>query len=717
MIKPIHYIPFILFLLILVSGVPSAYTQVTEPPDTIIVYTPVDTAFNELDEVVITGTRVSKRIIDIPYPVVRINNMQFRYDKKIGANDVLASVPGMFIQSRYGNHDVRIAIRGFGSKSNSGIRGVRILLDDIPESEPDGQTRIEAIDFNSIGRIEIVKGNSSSLYTNAPGGVVNFINDIDFQRSFITQFNQFGSFGLRRNGIKVGVRTDHWGMLNTYSYQHYDGFREHNSEHWNILNTVVETKPSANTSLKILFYFVDGMIRLPGSLTKEEFEEDPFQADQRAIDRDQKRLSTKGRLAIKYNARFGKKLNNEIEVTSYATLKYFERTSRQYRIINRSGMGLTSRYVNYGKIGRSKNEFSVGGDLLYQPARTEYYDNINGQKGDQILQLTNEKIGNTGFYLSDNFEILNDKFFVLLTGRYDNVTYRLSEETLPSRTDSRSFSAFTPKLAFNYKLSQWVSLYTSFGLSFDSPAKNELESVNPGLLYNQELQAQESMNFELGIKGFLFEAERNFFRRILFEATLFNIWIDNEIVPFEVYGDVFFRNAAKTNRRGIELGSSLEIYERFDFTFAYTFSNFVYQTYSAITIELDDEGNLIESEKDFSGNIVPSVPQNNLYLGLSYAYPFHQKVSGFIKFSYMGVSGLWVDDENTDKTDSYQLLNSVLGLDMKFGKLNVLLSGSMNNMLDVVYVGFTNTNSADRRFYEAGEPRNYFVSLNIGYTF
>ncbi len=459
------------------------------------------------------------------------------------------------------------------------------------------------------------------------------------------------------------------------------------------------------------------MIRLPGSLTKEEFDQDPYQADPRALDRDLKRLSTKGRLGIRYNTSFGKKLNHELEITTYATIKYFERTSRQYRIINRQGLGISARYVNKGRIGKSLNESCVGGDLLFQPARTEYYDNISGQKGDQLLQLTNEKIGNTGFYISDNFEILDERFYVLLTGRYDNISYKLREETLPSRSDKRNFNAFTPKMAFNYKLSEWVSLYTSFGLSFDSPAKNELESLDPGQLYNHELNAQESLNFELGIKGYLYKHERDFFRKILFEATVFNIWIDNEIVPFEVFGDVFFRNAAKTNRRGIELGTGLEIYKGLNFTLAYTFSDFVYQTYLAKTIEVDNEGNITEEENDFAGHIVPSVPKNNLYLSLSYAYPFHKNVNGFIKFSYMGVSSLWVDDANSAKTDAYHILNSVLGLDMEFGKFNILLSGSMNNMLDIVYVGFTNTNSADRRFYEAGEPRNYFASLKLGYRF
>ena len=132
----------------------------------------------------------------------------------------------------------------------------------------------------------------------------------------------------------------------TYSYQNYEGYREHNSEYWHIFNTVLEVHPGDNTSLKILGYFVDGLIKLPGSLTKEEFEEDPFQPDQRQVDRDSKRLSTKGRLGVRFNTKFGSSLNNEIEITAYGTIKYFHRPSRTYKIINRNGLGLTTRYVN-----------------------------------------------------------------------------------------------------------------------------------------------------------------------------------------------------------------------------------------------------------------------------------------------------------------------------------------------------------------------------------
>ncbi len=708
-------VPVFLFTGFLIFGNSAGFAQEPRLADTVPI--PSDSLYRELEEVVITATRVSKRIIDIPYSVVRLNYPNFKYDRKIGSDDILPAVPGLFLQSRYGDHDVRFSIRGFGSRSNSGVRGVRILLDDIPESEPDGQTRLEALDFNSIGRIEIVKGNASSLYTNAPGGVVDFINDIDFNRSSVVQFNQFGSFGLHKNGVKAAVKTNSYRLLTTYSYVNYDGYRQHNNENWHILNMVLESTPSPHTKLSILGYFVDGIIRLPGSLTKEEFQQNPWQADPKSVSRDEKRITTKGRVGIRYDAIFGGNLNNEIEVTAYGTIKYFERTAKDYRIINRYGLGLSARYVNKSMIGLRHNEFSVGGDLFSQPARTEYYDNINGARGDQILQIESEDIVNKGFYISDNFEILKEKMFVLLTSRYDNVIYDQTEETLPSRSDHRPFNAFTPKLALNYKLTPMMAVYTSYGWSFDAPASNEMGSPDPAYLFNGDLNPQESQNFELGMKGSIYRWDKKFFTRFIYEASFFNIRIGNEIIPYEVLGEVYYRNAAKTNRLGVELGAHVEICKGLNLGMTCTWSHFRYLSYEARAIGADSTGTLIETDKDFSGDIVPSVPQNNVYLSLTYTRPVGNHLNAFVKASYQGIGGLWVDDENTDKTNAYNLLNGLIGLDVKFGKFNLMASAGINNLFDEIYVGFTNTNAANKRYYEAGAPRDYYFSINAGYTF
>ena len=644
-----------------------------------------DTVVYELDAVVTTGTRYEKKIIDIPYSVQRLDNTQFKYARKAGVNDVLESVPGIFLQSRYGNHDVRISIRGFGSRSNSGIRGVRILLDDIPESEPDGQTRIEAIDFNSVGRIEVVKGNLSSLYNNSPGGVVNFINDIYFPESFAVNFNDFGSFDLRRNGIKTGIRTKDYAFLFTYSYHHYKGFREHSEDYWHIVNTVLETTPNNSTNLQVLGYFVDGLIRLPGSLTKEEFEEDPFQAGQREKDFDFRRVSKKGRVGIRFSARLDREENNEIQLTTYSTIKYFERPSGTYRIINRYGLGATARYLNRSRIGGRNNEFTVGGDLLFQTGPIERYQNIAGNKGDILLTLNNNSISNVGGYFLNTYDLIDNKFSFLFSGRYDKIVFDQKNQLLSSQNEKRRFESFTPKLALNYKLTPAIALYSSYATSFVSPASNELDnpptSSDPSKLINPDIEAQESKNFEIGIKGQWKNPHATTFKSLSLETTLYHYNIDKEIVPaFEFLGEVFFANAAKSTRNGLEIGGLLEVTNGLSFNAAYTFSDFIYDEYTTTRVRVSDQGQLETSLADFSGNIPPSIPRHNIFLALTYEHPFFRNVNGFLKARHYNVSGLYVDDANTDKTDGYQLFNASAGCEINFTKFNMQVSGGVNNL-------------------------------------
>jgi len=703
-----------LFVFFLVhSDTMNAQTIDTTSTDTIRTY--------QIDEVVITGTRTYKRIIDVPYSIERVENSQFKFDRKIGVSDVLGTVPGLFLESRYGNHDVRISIRGFGSRSNSGIRGVRILLDGIPESEPDGQTRIEAIDFQSIGSIEIVKGNSSSLYTNAPGGVINFLNDVGFRKTHAVSFNQFGSFDVKQNGFKVGLRTEDFGFLTTYSYHHAHGYRQHSEDYWHILNNVVESATSENSFLRIYGYFVDGLIRLPGSLTKEQFETDPFQANSRDAARDAKRITKKGRLGLSFSTTFGENVNHEIELTGYGTMKYFERASGVYRIINRDGLGATVRYVYHYHLFDRNHEFSIGGDLFSQRGPVEMYQNISGKKGDILSGLTDETIGNVGVYFQHTFNLLPEQMDLLITGRYDKVVFDHKNQILEVQNAVRRFEDFTPKAAVNFKLTPTVAAYASYGLSFDSPAGNELDnfptSSKPTSLLNPDLQPQKSKNFELGIKGNLLAHRADLFRRIFFEATYFNTTIDDEIVPFEVFGDVFFRNSARTDRSGLEIGVDLELLRGLNAKTAYTFSNFSYDTYLAGSVEFDSLGNLVTINRDFAGNTAPSTPEHLVAFSVSYENNFTEQITSFAKVSYHLASGMYVDDANSEKTEGYNIVNVTLGLDVVVGGLNVLVSFGVNNAFDKTYVAFVNTNSATLEFYEAGEPRNYFGGINVGYTF
>ncbi|MFZ4520567.1 MAG: TonB-dependent receptor [Bacteroidales bacterium] len=674
----------------------------------------LDTLGHTLDQIVIAATRTSKKIVDVPYPVTLLKSGIYQCSRKAGADDILAPVPGLFLQSYAGNYDVRISGRGFGNNTNTGVRGVRIMMDGIPESDPDGQTSLDALDFNAIGHIEVVRGNASSLYLNAPGGVIDFCSDMAFNRSSVLQFNQFGSAGYHQNGFKAAIKTDHYRLLTSYAYVNNDGFRDNSSEFRHVLNMVLEVTPSAHSKLSVLGYFADGTIKLPGGLTKEEFDQNPWQADSLFLSRDEKQFTNRGRVGVRYWASFGKNLNNEIEITAYGAIRYLERTTEDFRIINRYGYGLNARYIHKCQVGSRLNEFSVGGDLFLQPTRTASYANNNGVKGDQLKQVVSDDVSNKGIYVSDNFEILKRKMFVLLTGRFDNVTYNQKQETLPTLSDRTSFNTITPKLALNYLLTTDIAFYASFAWSFNAPAALELVSPDPGYIYNKELGSGESQNFEAGIKGNHIRPEHAFFSRFSYEATFFRIQTENGIVPYEVLGEPFFRNEAKTKRLGAEFGTQIEIFKGLTLGATYTFSHLRYLSYVASFIGPDS---LQDNSRDFSGNIMPGIPQNNVYVSLGYSGALNSHFTIFAQAGYRGVSGIWLDDANSAETKPYNLLNGTLGAELKFGKFNIMASGGVNNILNEKYVGYTLTNSPNHRFYAAGAPRSYFGSINIGYGF
>ena len=71
--------------------------------------------------------------------------------------------------------DLRISIRGVGTRSSFGVRGIKILVDGVPESTPDGQAQLDNLDLSFIKSMQIFQGANSPLFGNASGGAINFI--------------------------------------------------------------------------------------------------------------------------------------------------------------------------------------------------------------------------------------------------------------------------------------------------------------------------------------------------------------------------------------------------------------------------------------------------------------------------------------------------------------------------------------------------------------
>jgi len=669
----------------------------------------------EIQEVTILGTRTQEKIIDVPYSVFRVDKEDLVYGRKVSAKDVLADVPGLFLQSRYGNHDLRISLRGFGTRSNSGIRGIRILQDGIPESEPDGESVIDAVDFTGLGGVEVVKGNLSSLYANAPGGIINFISNLYFPENFISYNSQIGNFGYTLNGLKLGIKNANNRIFVSYNYSGLSGFREHSNEYEHLLNAVYESYLEKAT-LTISGNYVDGINKLPGSLTSQEFYANADQADPSALTFDYRRVTKKGRIGLKYKMILDDADQNEFEITGYGSLKELEKTDNlYYNTSTRYSLGTFVRFSNRSEIFNRMNIITAGMDYAYQSGPVNDFDNISGQKGISILTEYTESLSNIGFYIQDHFNILPDKFDMFLSGRYDNNVFSKDIFIPYGFTDtSRVFGKFAPKAAFNYKLTPNVAIFTSYGIGYDFPALSEMENspLTSNIKYsvNPDLNVEKSQNFEFGLKGNIINEGVEFMRMVNFDIAFFDYEIYDEIVPFIINQQTYFRNAAKTNRLGIESSFKLQLIDNLEATVNYIYTRFRYDSYKAL---LYNPGG--DTTENFSGNYVPSVPRGVVNLILNYEFEISDRLSGLLQWDCDYVSSLFVGDNNAQKSSPYFTGNMMVGLNFSTNYFNAIFYIGAGNIFDKKYAGFININAYDGRYYETGEPRNYYSGINLSY--
>jgi len=669
-----------------------------------------------LEEVTIVGTRTKEKIIDIPYSVFSVEKKELMFGKKVSARNVLADVPGLFLQSRYGNHDLRISIRGFGNRSNTGVRGVRILQDGIPESEPDGETVIDAIDFTSLAGVEVVKGNLSSLYANAPGGVIDFKTDIYFPDDYVSTNNQLGKFGFRQNGFKVGLKNSDNRFFLSYYYRNLDGYRKHSAEYQHLVNSVYEGYLGSRSSITVLGNYVNSLIRLPGSLTKEEYEEDPFMVSPLAEAFDFRRITKKGRLAVKYRTGFGGIEENELEISAYGGIKELEKSDNEfYTISTRYSLGALLRYGNRGTVFSHKNVFTTGMDYAYQSGPINAFENVAGNRGVSVENSSDAKVNNIGFYFLNHFNIINEKLDLFLSSRYDISTFSRDVYIPFGYTDSvRTYTAFTPKIGLNYKLLREIALYSSFSISYDFPALSELDnnplSSNPRYSLNPDINPQRSSNFELGVKGNILNPESEFMRKVTFDITYFYYRLTDEIVPFIFNEKTYFRNAARTNRMGIEIGIKTHPFEETEMLVNYTYTHFKYDEFNALNYTPSGV-----NHEDYSGNFEPSVPQQIVNFIFNYEFRLSDEISGLAQWDCDYIAKLYVNDANSETAPDFFYGNIMLGISYSTEFLGAVFYCGIYNIFDKRYIGFVNINDYYGRYFETGEPRSFYSGLNFNF--
>lgn len=695
-----------------------------------------DSVRYELKPVVVTATRISEAWLEVPLALSIVEAKDLRHVKGYGLDEALATIPGVMVQSRYGNQDVRLTVRGFGARgagerSNAGTsRGIRVLLDGFPETEPDGRTSFDLIDISAAERIEVVRSNASALWGNASGGVVNFISNTSFENPFINLQSTFGSFGYRKELVNLGTNIGIGKFFLTFSNTNFDGWREHSASTRALVNTGIQTPLGQNSMIGIYITAASNFFRIPGPLTQAQFDENPQQGQNDTsnykptyIQRDERRLNRLGRMGIKFTHDFDNQ--NGVTATVFVTPKVLQRSERNtFRDFNRYHIGGNIVFRNSIRISPDlRNTLLVGLDEAYQDGSILFYNLVNGQRGTTLSTNKREGANNFGIFAQDEL-FVGDYLGLSLGARYDNITYYSDNNIKPNLNASKSFKQLTPKAGLTYLINQSHSVYANFGGGVEVPAGNEVDP--PGTTgqdtvtsLNPLLEPIRSTTYEIGTKQIITFGESPIVKSLLYDLSAYFVETKNDLIPYR--DGRFYFTAGKTRRIGGELGFTLISDYGVRLKTALTYSKNKYVEYMVDSVHYTKPGKI----KDLKNNKMAGVPDIFYRINLKYKPTFFQNI--FCELTIHGVGDYYADDSNTFTVPAYNVINLTIGFDdLKLISNKLVIRGfaGLNNLTDKKYAGSAFINpDVDRIskqypiFLEPGLPINYVGSISVDWNF
>ncbi|ART08636.1 TonB-dependent receptor [Klebsiella variicola] len=684
---------------------------------------PLIAAAQTADEqtMVVTAAPTTVSELDTPAAVSVVNGDEMRQAApRVNLSESLGAVPGLQVQNRQNYaQDLQLSIRGFGSRSTYGVRGLRIYVDGIPATMPDGQGQTSNIDIGSVDTIEVLRGPFSALYGNSSGGVINVTSQTGTQPPTVEASSYYGSFGTWHYGMKAtGAVGDgsHAGDVDyTVSTNRFTthGYRDHSGARKNLANARLGVRINDVSKLTLLLNSVDIKANDAGGLTADEWRDNPRQSP-RGDQYNTRKNTRQTQAGLRYERQLS--AQDDLSVMMYAG----ERETTQFQSIPRAPqlkpshaggvIDLTRHYQGIDTRLTHRGELLVpvtltaGLDYENMSERRKGYENfvmVNGapQYGEQGALRRNERnlMWNVDPYLQTQWQ-LTDKLSLDAGVRYSSVWFDSNDYYItPGNGDDSgdaSYHKWLPAGSLKYALTDAWNVYLSAGRGFETPTINELSyrSDNQSGL-NFGLKPSTNDTVEIGSKTRLGNG--------LLTAALFQTNTDNEIVVDSSSGGrTSYKNAGKTRRQGMELGLDQQFGESWRLKAAWTWLDATYRT------------NVCD-DASCNGNRIPGIARNMGYA--SFGYQPEQGWYAGSDIRYM--SDIMANDENTAKAPSWTVVGLTTGYKWSYGRMDMDLFGRVDNLFDREYVGSVIVNESNGRYYEPAPGRNYGIGLNLAWRF
>ena len=633
-----------------------------------------------LDEVVLKSSLINEK-----NPALTVTEISYRDNKikPVNFQDAIDFSAGLWItNSENQAQDNRMSIRGFGARSAFGIRGIKIILDGIPLTTPDGQSQVDNIPYDLIKSIEVLKSLSSTRFGNASGGVVtiNTFSELTDKASIATSFGSYGNKKIQ--GTYSRSKGSSSTIINV-SQAESDGYRDHSS----YLNKSVffkHTKDFEKLKVKFNLLFFDSPYAFdPGGLTIDSVDENRSQARDRNIlynSQESVRQVQTG-LVLDWDTKIGQVHSNlYYSYRDFTGLLPF--TGGGYVDLNRNFSGAEFSLKN----GSENIEWMIGTSIQNQSDDRKRFENNEGEKGVKVLDQI-ESFNSFGVFALSSYN--KSKYSIQAGLRYDSHEISLDDNMIGVGVDqqyvdySKSLSAFSPNLGFIYSLNKNRELYINYGFAYETPSLSELSANPNGTGFNLDLSPMSSSGFDIGFR------KRS--QDLSYSITAFYIDTKDEIVRYELEdfeGMNFYRNLGTSKRVGAELEATYNLGK----------PGILKATYTRAKYEFKNQG--------VSGDLA-GIPKSNFLFEWQYAQKDFD-----IKVDFKYVNSLFADNSNEVKVPSYMLSNISFKNKLSLKEFSFDIGLHVRNLFEEKYYDNIRTNAFGNRFYEPASLRMFILSIN-----
>jgi iron complex outermembrane receptor protein len=569
-----------------------------------------------------------------------------------------------------------MAIRGFGARSAFGIRGLKIILDGIPLTTPDGQSQVDNIPFELIENVEIMKSLSSTRYGNASGGVVSINTFSNLTDKYIVEAG-YGSYGYKNIKGTYSKKSEKSSDILIISQAESDGYRDHSS-YLNKSLFFKHMRKFQKMNLKYNLLIFDSPYAFdPGGLNIESVEENRSQARDRNVLYNSQELikQIQTGLVLDWDTKIGE-VNSNLYYSNRDFVGLLPFTNGGYVELNRDFSG-----VELSIKDKSQNfEWIVGTSIQDQKDDRKRFENNDGEKGAKVMDQI-ESFRSYGAFILGSYN--KPKYSIQAGLRYDGHEISLDDNIGIDQQYidySKSLNALSPNLGLIFKANKNGEIYINYGHAYETPSLSELSSNPFGSGFNEELSPMISKGADVGF--------RKSHKNISYNLTAFYIDTKDEIVSYEIWGMNYYRNLGTSKRYGIELEGSYRPSKLNTFNASYTQANYEFTN------------QLINGQ-------LPGVPKSNFSVEWIY-----NKDTFYAKLDLKYAHSLFADDMNQVKLPSFFLSNFALKNTYNINDLKITVGLQIRNLFDEKYFDNIRLNAFGNRFYEPASLRSYLFSLS-----